>query len=121
MLTNVLIIAFYAPTTSFERQQNSLIYISFFGVDLWIMTTGFFVSYLLLKQFNKLKSYKILILKIVRRFLRFWPIYAICLCLNWNIIELLGYGPLLPLLRDFPKKHCSTYFSHFVMLSNIFE
>jgi peptidoglycan/LPS O-acetylase OafA/YrhL len=72
-------------------------------VDIWLMTSGFFLSYLLLKQHSKLKSIKILLLKIIRRFLRLWPIYLVSLSLFYNVIPLIGNGPLIPLLSEFSK------------------
>lgn len=83
------------------------------------MTSGFFLSYLLLKQYQKHQNYKILLLKIVRRFFRLWPIYLTCLFLNWNIMPLIGSGPLWPLLIDYPKKYCTTYVPHLFMISNL--
>jgi peptidoglycan/LPS O-acetylase OafA/YrhL len=119
-LTNLGIIAYFAPTTSFYSQtQDESIYACFYGVDIWLMTSGFFLSYILLKQYHKLKDKKVLLLKILRRFLRLWPIYLICLFLNWNALPLIGSGPLWPLLIDFPQKYCSTYIPHLFMLSNL--
>jgi peptidoglycan/LPS O-acetylase OafA/YrhL len=77
--------------------------LSFYAVDIWLMVSGFFLSYLLLKQYTKLKSIKILLLKIVRRFLRLWPLYALSIVLNWNVVPLAGSGPLWPLLIEYPK------------------
>jgi len=93
----------------------------FYGVDVWLMTSGFFISYLLLKQYKKLKSYKILLMKIIGRFLRLWPIYLVGLCIDWYIIPFFGDGPLLNLYRNYPKNHCSSYVSHLFMVSNLFE
>lgn len=121
-ITNLGIIAYNAPTTSiFSETQDNSIYISFYAVDIWLMTSGFFLSYLLLKQFNKLKNIKILLLKIVRRFLRLWPIYLISLFINWSVIPLIGSGPLWPLLINYPKVYCSKFMTHIFMISNFFE
>jgi peptidoglycan/LPS O-acetylase OafA/YrhL len=73
-------------------------------VDIWLMTSGFFLSYLLLKQYSKLKDFKILLLKIFRRFLRLWPIYLVGLFLFYNLIPLIGDGPLMPLLKQFSER-----------------
>ena len=71
---------------------------SFYAVDIWLLVSGFFLSYLLLKQYSKQRSIKILMLKIVRRFGRLWPIYVLGLLLSQNIVPLVGNGPLWPLL-----------------------
>lgn len=119
-LTNIGRDAYFAPTTSFYSQtQDQSIYTFFYGVDIWLMTSGFFLSYLLLKQYQKHENFRILLLKIVRRFFRLWPIYLICLLINWNILPLIGNGPLWPLLINFPKKSCSTYIPHLFMVSNL--
>ena len=67
------------------------------------MVSGFFLSFLLLKQYSKLRSYKVLLLKIARRFLRLWPLYILSIFLNSNVIPLIGSGPLWPLLIEYPK------------------
>lgn len=121
-LTNIGTIAYFAPTTSFFWQtQDESIYALFYGVDIWLMTSGFFLSYLLLKQHQKHLSYRVIMLKIVRRFFRLWPIYLICLFINWNALPLVGSGPLWPLLIDYPKKYCSHYLPHLFMVSNLFN
>lgn len=94
---------------------------SFYAFDLWLMVSGFFLSFLLLKQFAKLKSIKILLLKILRRFLRLWPIYLLSLLLNWNIVHLIGSGPLWPLLIDYPKQNNCLGLHHIFMISNFFD
>ena len=119
-LTNLGTIAYFAPTTSFYSQtQDEAIYACFYGVDIWLMTSGFFLSYILLKQHQKLQDSKVLLFKIMRRFLRLWPIYLVCLFLNWKVLPLVGNGPIWPLLIDFPEKYCSTYLPHIFMLSNL--
>lgn len=84
------------------------------------MTTGFFISYVLLKQYHKHKDITNLILKILRRFLRLWPIYLLCLFLNWDILPLVGRGPLWPLLIN-PQRSCTTQVGHIFMISNFIE
>jgi peptidoglycan/LPS O-acetylase OafA/YrhL len=102
-LVNLGTIAYFAPTTSFYAQrQDESIYACFYGVDVWLMTSGFFLSYLLLKQHQKLQDRRALLMKILRRFLRLWPIYLVCLFLNWKVLPLVGSGPIWPLLMGFP-------------------
>jgi peptidoglycan/LPS O-acetylase OafA/YrhL len=85
------------------------------------MTSGFFLSYTLLKQYQKHRSYITVTMKIVRRFLRLWPIYLFCLFINWNILPLTGSGPLWPILLNFPSKSCNSYLPHIFMVSNLFQ
>lgn len=122
MIANLSIVLYEAPTTSFFSQtQDASIYFFFYFVDIWLMTSGFFLSYLLLKQYSKLRSIKILLLKIIRRFLRLWPIYLISLCLFYNVIPLIGNGPLMPLLAEFQKSQCGPLYHHMFMIANFFQ
>ena len=122
ILTNIGHLVSDAPTTSlYEDVDNGAVFLLFYGVDIWLLVSGFFISYILLKQYNKLKSTKILLLKIVRRFLRFWPLYFLSLLLKIHVLPLLGSGPLWPLLIEYPKdKHCLGLPNIF-MISNFFE
>ena len=121
-LINLGTIAYFAPTTSFYSQtQDQSIYALFYSVDVWLMTSGFFLSYTLLKQYQKHRNYITVLMKIVRRFLRLWPIYLFCLFINWNILPLTGSGPIWPILLNFPSKFCDTYFPHVFMVSNLFQ
>ena len=50
MLTNMATIAFYTPTTSiYSQTQDGIIFIFFYAADVWLMVSGFFLSFLLLK------------------------------------------------------------------------
>lgn len=122
MLTNIGIVAYDAPTTSiYAETQNGSIFLSFYAFDIWLLTSGFFLSFLLLRQYTKLRSIKILMLKILRRFMRLWPIYLLSLLLNWNIVHLIGSGPLWPLLIDYPKENNCLGLHHIFMVSNFFD
>jgi hypothetical protein len=85
------------------------------------MTNGFFLSYTLLKHYQKHSSYITVTMKIVRRFLRLWPIYLFCLFINWNILSLTDREPLWPILLNFPSKSCNSYLPHIFMVSNLFQ
>ena len=99
LLTNIGHLVSDAPTTSiYGDNYNGAIFLLFYGVDIWLMVSGFFISYILLKQYAKLKSKKILLLKIARRFLRLWPLYLLSLLLDYHVLPLIGSGPLWPLL-----------------------
>jgi peptidoglycan/LPS O-acetylase OafA/YrhL len=121
-MTNIGIVASGAPTTSiYDSTQNGSIFLFFYGADIWLMVSGFFISYLLLKQYAKLKSTKILLLKILRRFLRFWPLYMLSILINSKVLPLVGSGPLWPLLIEYPmERHCLAL-PHIFMVSNLFK
>ena len=122
MLVNIGIVAYNAPTTSiYSQTQNGSIFVSFYAADVWLLVSGFFLSYLLLKQYSKQRSINILMLKIVRRFARLWPIYILGLLLNQNIVPLVGNGPLWPLLIQHPKEYCTLDITNLLMVSNIFK
>ena len=100
LLTNIGRLVSEAPTTSIiaEDSYDGSIFLLFYGVDIWLLISGFFISYILLKQYAKQPSKKNLLFKIVRRFLRLWPLYILTLLLNYHVLPLIGSGPLWPLL-----------------------
>lgn len=121
-MTNIGMVASKAPTTSiYDSTQNGSIFLFFYGADIWLMVSGFFISYLLLKQYAKLRSTKILLLKILRRFSRFWPIYMLSILLNSTVLPLIGSGPLWPLLIEYPAERKCLSLPHIFMVSNFFD
>lgn len=97
MLTHVALIVYLAPITEIEP-SSAAYFALFYCIDVWLMISGFFLSYLLMKQYAKLQSIRILLLKIARRFLRLWPLYILSLFFNWKILAHLGEGPLWPFI-----------------------
>ena len=118
-MVNLGIVAYSAPTTSaYSRNAAGSLLACFYAVDVWLMVSGFFLSYLLMKQYHKSHRIDIVLFKIVRRFTRLWPIYAISFALNWFVVPIAGSGPIWPLLADYPRKYCGSLLPHLFMVSN---
>jgi peptidoglycan/LPS O-acetylase OafA/YrhL len=121
LLVNLGIVSFNAPLTStYARDQPGALLTCFYAVDIWLMVSGFFLSYLLLRQYARLKQMRVVLFKVIRRFLRLWPIYALSLSLNWLIVPLMGSGPLWPLLASYPQQECNKWTTSLLMVANFF-
>ena len=95
VLSHMLILLMRAPSTQFkENSQIQLLYPLFYSIDIWLSISGFFLSYISLKQYLEFSSIKIHLLRIARRFLRFWPLYIVIVMFTWKITPFLGNGPL---------------------------
>lgn len=91
----MVIILMMAPSSKFGiNVKIHVFYIAFYFIDVWLAISGFFLSYVALKQFAEFKSVKFHMLRIVRRFLRFCPLYIIIVMFTWNIAPFIGNGPL---------------------------
>lgn len=102
IVTHFSMVAYFAPATSIHLSEQGYFYVLFYFFDIWLMISGFFLSYLLLKQFSKLRSVKVLLLKMLRRFTRLWPLYLFSLFVDWKLLPYFGDGPLWPLIIEYP-------------------
>ena len=121
-VTHVATIAFYTPTTSiFSQTSDGAFFVMFYAADVWLMVTGFFLSFLLLKEHVKRRALKPLWWKIPSRLMRLWVLSIIAVLINWYVLPLVGSGPLWPFIYNFPHRFCHHPAPHFPMLSNLIE
>jgi len=91
----MVILLLMAPSSKFGNNVKlHIFFITFYCIDVWLMISGFFLSYVALKQWREYRSIKIHMLRIVRRVIRFWPLYIIIVLFTWNIAPFIGNGPL---------------------------
>lgn len=102
LFAHTVILVFRAPSTQVKENNNTqYFYIFFYFIDIWLMISGFFLSYIALKQYSNFMSVKVHLFRILRRFLRFWPLYIIMVMFTWKITPFLGNGPLWGFAIDY--------------------
>ena len=85
------------------------------------MVSGFFLSFMLLKEHIKKRSLAYLLWKIPSRFLRLWVASVVAVLINWYGLPLIGNGPLWPFVYNSPRRYFHHPVSHFFLLSNLIE
>ena len=117
VLSHMLILLMRAPSTQFkENSKIHMFYPLFYSIDVWLSISGFFLSYIALKQYEEFKSVKIHLLRIVRRFLRFWPLYIVMVMFTWKVTPYVGNGPLWGYGVKYLENQCGSGFWNYIFL-----
>ena len=74
----------------------SLMYV----VDVFFMLGGFMIGFLFMKIYSRNQQKTKLLMVILQRALRFWPVYIIALLFYWKLFSQIGYGPLFNGYKD---------------------